>query len=106
LDGGGRGRRCAGVLWSLLGFLPRLFNEPDITVLTFLPKDYWPLRDDVGDRDIKAGRVLLVTLPPGLPGMPAYPTVTRFIDLNPVTTFRTTQRGVMTRGDLFAQLLV
>ena len=42
------------------------------------------MRNNVGDSDIKAGRVLLVALPPGLPGMPAYPVITRLVDLNPV----------------------
>lgn len=68
----------------LLGLLSSLLNDSDITVLAFLSRDHRPLRDDIGDSDIKAGRVLLVTLSPGLPGMPAYPTVTMFIDLNPV----------------------
>ena len=67
----------------LLGFLSFLLDEPDITILAFLPRDYWSLRDYVGDSDIKASRILLIPLPPGLPGMSAYPAVTRFIDLNP-----------------------
>ena len=106
MDGSGYGSRCAVVFWCLLGFLSCLLDKPDVTVLAFLPRDHRSLRNNVGDRDIKAGRILLVTLPPGLPGMSAYPTVARLIDLNHVTTFSTTQRGVMTRCDLFAQLLV
>lgn len=69
-------------LW-LLGFLPFLLDESDITILAFLPRDYRSLRDYVGDSDIKASRILLVPFPPRLPGMSAYPAVTRFIDLNP-----------------------
>lgn len=72
------------VFRCFLGFLSCLFDNPDITVLAFLSRDHRSLRNDIGDRDIKADRVLLVTLPPGLPGMSAYPTVTRFVDLNPL----------------------
>jgi len=72
------------MLWCLLEFLSFLLNESDVTVLALLPRDHRSLRDYVGDGDIKTGRILLVALPPGLPGMPAYPTVTVFIELNPV----------------------
>ena len=68
---------------ELLGFLSPFLDEPDITVLAFLPRNHWSPRDDVGDSDIKAGRVLLVTLPPGLPSMPTHPAVTRVVGLNP-----------------------
>ena len=74
------------MLWHLLGFLSFLLTESDITVLAFLSRNHRSSRDDVGDSHIKAGRILLVTLPPGLPGMSAYPTVTRFIDLDSVYT--------------------
>ena len=72
------------MLWHLLGFLSFLLTESDIAVLAFLPRNHRSSRDDVGDSDIKAGGILLVTLPPGLPGMSAYPAVTRFIDLDSV----------------------
>lgn len=71
------------MLWCLLRFLASFFDESDITVLALLPRDHRSLRNYVGDDDIKAGRILLVTLPPGLPGMPAHPTVTRLVNLNP-----------------------
>jgi hypothetical protein len=79
------------MLWGLLGFLSFLLDKSDVTVLAFLPRDHRSLRNNVGNSDIKAGRVLLVALPPGLPGMPVYPTVTGFVDLNPVRTARCTE---------------
>jgi len=72
------------MFWGLLSFLSFLLDESNITVLAFLPRGHRSLRNNVGDSDIKAGRVLLVALPPGLPGMPAYPTITGFVDLDPV----------------------
>jgi len=72
------------MLWYLLGFLSFLLDESDVAILTFLPRGHRSLRDYVGDSDVKAGIVLLVALPPGLPGMSADPTVTRFVDLIPV----------------------
>jgi len=94
------------MLWCPLDFLSSLLNESDISVLALLPRDHRPLGDDVGDCDIKSGRVFLVTLPPGLPGMSAHPAVARFVDLDSATTFSTIQRGVRTGDDLIAQLLV
>ena len=76
-----------------LGFLPPVLDESDVTVLAFLPRDHRSLRNYVGDDDIKAGRVLLITLPPGLPGVSADPAVTRFTNLNHI---RTTRRRVVT----------
>ena len=71
------------MLWCFLGFLSLLLDESYVTVLAFLPRDYRSSRDDVGYSNVKARRVFLITLPPGLPGMSVYPSVTRFIGLNP-----------------------
>lgn len=68
----------------LLGFLSSPLDESDIAILAFLPGDHRSSRDYVGYSDVKPSRILLVTLPPGLPGMPAYPTVTRVIYLSSV----------------------
>ena len=84
-------RYGSAMLWGLLGFLSFLLDESNITVLAFLARDHRPLRNNVGDSDIESGGVLLVALPPGLPGVPAYPIVTRLADLNLVRTAQWTE---------------
>ena len=76
------------MLWCLFGLLSFLLDESNVAVLPFLPRDHRSLRNYVGDSDVEASRVLLVALSPRLPGMPAYPTVTRLINLNSVRTTR------------------
>ena len=71
------------MLQCLLRFLSSFLDESDIAILAFLPRNHRTLRNYVGDGYIKAGRILLVALPPGLPGMPAHPAVTRLVNLSP-----------------------
>ena len=70
------------LFWYFLGLLSLLLDKSNITVLAFPSRYHRSLRDYVRDSDVEAGRIFLVTLSPGLPGMSAYPGVTRVVDLN------------------------